>query len=368
MTPSTSSRLPILERWPTLGEAVPHLPIGQWPTPISPAANFSTLHQLDSFFIKHEDQSHPLAGGNKVRGLEFILAHAKSLKARTIVTLGAAGSYHVCRTAFHAHALGIRTVAVMLPQPPAEYVCQNLALGHSLGVGYVPATFISAGPRLIGEMLRPRNWCGSRPPYYVPPGGSSSRACIGHVNAALELKAQISEGRLPEPDYLYVAMGSIGTAAGLLLGCRLAGLRTRVVGVAVSYPWYCTASRCARMARRILRFMRRYDSSVPELDFDGSDMDVVRSALGPGYALFTDESQTLARQLHDADGVALDGTYTAKTLHGAMEYIRVIGLQAHNHLFWNSYQPTRADTIDIADRMVPAFRHYFTEDFQSHAL
>ena len=33
----------------------------------------------------------------------------------------------------------------------------------------------------------------------------------GFVNAAMELKAQIDEGLLPEPDYLYAALGSTGT-------------------------------------------------------------------------------------------------------------------------------------------------------------
>ncbi len=40
---------------------------------------------------------------------------------------------------------------------------------------------------------------------------------IGYVNAGLELKAQIDEGLLPEPDKIYVPMGTMGTAVGLLI-------------------------------------------------------------------------------------------------------------------------------------------------------
>ena len=71
---------------------------------------------------------------------------------------------------------------------------------------------------------------GSRP-YIVPWGGTSSVGAIGYVNAAFELKDQIDAGEMPEPDLLYVAMGTMGTAAGLMLGLKATGLKTRLVAV-----------------------------------------------------------------------------------------------------------------------------------------
>lgn len=56
------------------------------------------------------------------------------------------------------------------------------------------------------------------------PGGSSALGTLGFVNAAFELKGQIKSGAMPEPDHIFVACGSMGTAAGLLIGCTLTGL------------------------------------------------------------------------------------------------------------------------------------------------
>ena len=61
----------------------------------------------------------------------------------------------------------------------------------------------------------------------TPTGGTSALGTIGYVNAGLELADQVRAGALPEPAAIFVPLGSGGTVAGLLLGLRLAGLRTR---------------------------------------------------------------------------------------------------------------------------------------------
>src|SRR5439155_6166400 len=136
-----------------------------------------------------------------------------------------------------------------------------------------------------------------RRPYLIPPGGTSPLACLGHVNAALELREQIDAGLLPPPDFIFVPLGSLGTAAGLTVGCALAGLTARVVGVVVFHPLYCTARRWALLARRTAALMRAHDPSVPELAISSSRLTVLRDALGKGYGHFTQASVRLARQL-----------------------------------------------------------------------
>ena len=175
----------------------------------------------------------------------------------------------------------------------------------------------------------------------------------------MELKRQIDDGLCPEPDYLYAAMGSIGTTAGLGLGCKLAGLKTQLVGVVVSYRWYCTPARWARLARRTLRLMRRCDPSVPDLSIEPSDLTVIGTVLGKGYAQFSESSMKLAEQFHACEGIRLDGTYTAKTLEGAMQFIHRAGLQDKIHLFWQSFQNTpRIENVD-ADTLTPRLSRFF---------
>ena len=74
--------------------------------------------------------------------------------------------------------------------------------------------------------------------------------------AAYELADQVRAGLLPEPSSLYVPVGTGGTQAGLVVGLRLAGLRTRVVGVLVSDILPPSPAGVARAARATLRRLR----------------------------------------------------------------------------------------------------------------
>lgn len=344
MAKGAKSTPALFEIYPRLAERVPWVGLGQWPTPLFEAKKFATQHGLKALYVKREDLSHPVMAGNKVRGLEFLLGEARRRGVRRIVTFSSEGSHHICRTAWHARQLGIDTTAVTVPQPDAPYVRENLRVGASVGTKYLRASYLTVVPKVIGKLLSRRD---GRRPYYVPPGGTSPLACLGHVNAAFELKKQIDAGEMPEPEFLYVALGSLGTAAGLAVGCQLAGLRTRLVGVVTSYQWYCTRGRWARMARRVHRLMRRMDSSVPSIDLRASELRIVRSALGRGYAHPTDEATALAQEFHDLEGIALDQTYTSKTLHGAMQFIERGSWENHVHLFWHTYQGWSAEETPI---------------------
>ena len=183
----------------------------------------------------------------------------------------------------------------------------------------------------------------------VPPGGTSPLACLGHVNAGLELARQIDGGACPCPDVIVVPLGSLGTAAGLALGCRLAGLPCRLVGVVAYSRWYCTAGRWARMARRALRLMRRWDRGVPDVRLGRSDLTVISDALGGGYASPTGEGAEVAASLQESEGIELDQTYTAKAMVGGMRYVRRHRHEIRTVLFWQTYQPAADATVSNAE-------------------
>lgn len=328
---------PLFDRYPRLAETLPWYSIGAWPTPIQHAPKFGAAHAIPRLYIKREDMSHPVVGGNKVRGLEFLLADAMRHGAGSIVSFSSMGSHHLARTAFHARQAGLDMISVAVDQPNARYVRENLRLAINAGARYVGANYLTILPRVLIEQLRATNRRSGRRPYFIPPGGTNSLSCAGHVNAAFELRRQVDEGVMPEPDFIYVAMGSLGTAAGLLLGCRLAGLRSRIVGVVVSHRWYCTRGRTARWANRTLRILRKADSSIPLVRLRTKDVDVVSSALGPGYGTITPEGVALARELFEHEGVISDGTYTAKALAGMMCYINDRAEHNKVHLFWHTY-------------------------------
>lgn len=354
--------IPLFERFPTLAERVPWTPIVAAPTPVQPLPELATHFGLASLNVKREDQTHPVIGGNKVRGLEFLLGDALQRKADSLITFGAAGSNHVAATAHHARTLGMDTTALTISQPHAPYVARNLFDEVAAGARLISVNPLTAGPRFLHEWLRLR-WRGRRA-RIIPPGGTTPLSCLGHVNAALELRAQIDAGLLPTPDYLFVGLGSLGTAAGVLLGCRLAGLSTGIVGVVVFHRWYCTAGRCAALARRTLDFMRKLDSSVPNIEIQRNDFEVIPNALGRGYAHATREAAELTRQLCDWNAMTLDQSYTSKTLAGALAWIEARRLHERNLLYWHTYHHRPRLSVEdmqaLAAALPSALRRYLT--------
>ena len=175
----------------------------------------------------------PLYGGNKVRKLEFLFPDAVAHGADSLFTMGAAGSNHSAATAFWAHEKGLACTLFLRPQHRSYNVLYNLLLDKVVG-----ATIVASETREERAAALVQSACAQRSerarlPYCIPIGGSTPLGIVGLVNAAFEVRDQVQQGLMPEPDYIYVALGSGGTAAGLILGCKLAGLKTRVKAVAV---------------------------------------------------------------------------------------------------------------------------------------
>lgn len=339
--------LELFREYPRLEHGLPRVSIGSWPTPVYRAERFAAEMGLSTLFIKREDLSDSECGGNKVRGLEFLIADACRRGATTIVTVGAAGSHHVARTAWHGARHGLRTVAVILQQPMAEYVRQNLSAALRAGARIVPASIASILPKTAWEIVRPSYWASGRPAYFIAQGGTTPLACVGHVNAAFELREQCVRGECVEPDFVYLPMGSLGTAAGLILGFKLASMRTRVVGVVTSYRWYARKRRVLGLAHRTYELMRRIDDRVPKIAISDEDFDIVGEALGPGYGKFTEESVRLAVKLGVAEGIGLDGTYMAKTLDGMMRYVAQRGVSERVQMLWQTYDRIAIPGADL---------------------
>src|SRR5690606_7824095 len=96
-------------------------------------------------------------------------------------------------------------------------------------------------------------------------GGTSRLGCIGHLTAGLELAAQVARGDMPEPDLLFVPLGTCGTAAGLVAGLALAGLGTRVAAVRVAERFVANALSVRLLAQDVIDYLHRLDPSVPRV-------------------------------------------------------------------------------------------------------
>jgi D-cysteine desulfhydrase len=351
----------LLRRYPRLQAALPWVSLGEWPTPVERMRALEDAHGLPAFYVKRDDLSSSAYGGNKVRKLEFSLADAARKGFSGVMTMGAAGSNHVLATAIHGSRLGLSTTALLFDQPCAGYVCRNLLMDYRTGVRMVWARSIPMIPlayvkERAAAMLRGESM------YWLGPGGSSALGCLGYVNAGMEIAEQVGEGLLPEPDYVVVAMGTHGTAAGLWLGMRLSGLRSRLVGVAVVETAYCNAALWARLANKAAAVMNRLDPGIKAPEARPSDLVYISSELGRGYAHLTPGDVNAVRQARELEGLQLEGTYTGKALAAALEVSRKSGEDA-TVLFINTYNSADlSSAIEGIDyRLLPRPFHRFFE-------
>src|SRR3989442_1172753 len=92
--------------------------LGDWPTPLERARALARAAGVPALRLKREDRSAAPCGGNKVRGLEFLLAGARG--GTVFVTVGATGSTHCLATAVHAARLSCAVALAQFPQPETD--------------------------------------------------------------------------------------------------------------------------------------------------------------------------------------------------------------------------------------------------------
>ena len=366
--------IPLFEQYPLLQEKLAHVPLGEFPTPAQKLERLGTELGIGQLYVKRDDLSGKLYGGNKPRKLEFILGDAQRSKAKEVITFGGAGSNHALATAIYARQVGLKSISMLIPQPNARYVGHNLLMSHHCGaelhlcgaemesVRSMPLVYAAATYQLLRHKLRE-----GRPPYFIPPGGSSILGVIGFVNGALELRKQIVDGEMPEPDYVYVACGTMGTAAGLALGLRAANVSGRVVPVAVCSEKFVNAGAMIRLIDRTNSLLHSLDASFPRFDFSETDADIRHGHFGKQYALFTNEGMEAVSLMRDCEGIKLEGTYTGKALAALRHDARSGILLGKTVLFWNTLNSRDfSDAIsDIDYRDLPrCFHRYFEEEVQ----
>ncbi len=282
--------------------------------PITPLEHLVGLSRPGvDLWVKRDDLTSPLYGGNKVRKLAHLLADAKARGARRLVTLGAVGSHHVLATTVFGKQAGFDVAAVLVPQPRTTHVVDNVRADIAQGLDVRAASAWALVPFLVLFVLK----AFARDTLFITVGGSNVEGSLGYVDAARELAAQVRAGEMPEPDVIVVACGSGGTVAGLAAGLALEGMASRILAVSVSTPPRVVSFLTRRLTRKVLRRLgesRHIASALARIEFE-------HRYLGEGYGYPTLEGAE-ALALAAANGLKLDPTYTAKTFAAALARVR----------------------------------------------
>ncbi|OGN97651.1 MAG: hypothetical protein A2Z77_04620 [Chloroflexi bacterium RBG_13_51_36] len=366
--------IPLFEQYPLLREKLAYVPLGEFPTPVQKLERLGAELGISQVYIKRDDLSGKLYGGNKPRKLEFILGDVLRSRAKEVMTFGGAGSNHALATAMYAREVGLKSISMLMPQPNARYVRRNLLMSHYCGaelhpcgsglesVRNMPLVYAAAIYQLLRHRLRK-----GRLPYFIPPGGSSLLGVVGFVNAALELGRQIAGGEMPEPEYIYVACGTMGTAAGLTLGLRAARLTSRVVPVRICGERFVNTGAMIKLINKVNFLLCSLDASFAKFEFSETDVDIRLDYAGQRYALFTDEGMEAVSLMGKCEGIKLDGTYTGKTMAALKHDAKNGSLRGKAVLFWNTLNSRDfSDAIsglDYHDLPRP-FHRYFGEEVQ----
>lgn len=333
---TATTDLALVRRYPAIHRGLRRHPLCVLPTPVSPLERLAAARGLGPLWVKRDDVSSPLYGGNKPRKLEWLLGAAQARGRRVVMTFGGIGTHHGLATAICAHDAGLRTVLVLLPQPVTAHVRHSLLLHHAFGCEMHLAESVG-GVALTAVRRLLRGVRAGAPPAIIPTGGTSALGAIGYVNAACELAEQVRAGLLPEPAAIFVAIGSGGTVAGLQLGLRLAGLRSTVVGVMVTDILPPSPRRLAGLARGALRRLHRVAPSMPDVRIRPDEMVIERAFLGAGYGAVSDDGLAAQRLLADTEGIVVETTYTAKTVAAMLALAERPPYRGQPLLFWNTY-------------------------------
>ena len=331
----------LFRRLPQLARRLPHRPFLVGPTPVESLAVPGLSGR--ELLVKRDDASCPLYAGNKPRKLEFLIGRALERSSRRLVTTGGLGTNHGLATTILGRHVGLETTLVLVDQPITPQVRQSLLLYRAYGAEVVHGRSVAGSATALTRVLARSALRGERPEL-VPTGGTSALGLAGIVSAGLELAEQVKQGELAEPAALFVAVGTGGTLAGLALGLRLAGLRSRLIGVLVTDILPPSQRRLERLARRGLTLLRRHDPSVPSVSIETEDFELARGELGAGYGAPTPAAEA-ARQAAARVGLALETTYTAKCLAEILRRAREGALPEGPLLFWNTY-----NGVDVAAR------------------
>jgi 1-aminocyclopropane-1-carboxylate deaminase/D-cysteine desulfhydrase-like pyridoxal-dependent ACC family enzyme len=206
---------------------------------------------------------------------------------------------------------------------PQERPTANALLDRLLGaeIRYV-ATREERGPAMqaAAEELRARG----RRPFVIPLGASTPHGAAAFAAAIGEILAQIDP-----PDVILLSTSSGGTQAGLIAGCALHGLSTRVIGISADDP----AAVIAGEIRRNLTGLE--ELLVTPGALTRAPIEIDDTCVGGGYGIPTPASTEAIEVCARTEALFLDPTYTAKAMAGLFARVRGGTLQG-SVLFWHT--------------------------------
>lgn len=293
----------------------PSVRLAHLPTPLL-ALEHASRYLGVQLLCKRDDLTGSALSGNKVRKLDFLLAAALESKCGGVITCGGAQSNHARATALAAARMGLTShLLLRTADPLVPPACTgNILLDRMAGASI---QWITAGQYayrddlMANEAARLRRELG-HDYYVIPEGGSNALGACGYIRCAEELASQLGRGEAT----VVFAVGSGGTAAGLIAGCRLLNLPYRLIGI-------CVADDGQTFRRRIAAILHDMSNTFgANVVVDEKEIELWDDYVGRGYALSRDEELSCIIDIAQMEGLILDPVYTGKAMYGLVTELR----------------------------------------------
>lgn len=298
----------IRERIATL----PRLDIAHKNTPLEEARNLTRMLGGPRIFVKRDDLTGVALGGNKLRNLEFRLAHAMRDDPDTVIVGLDLQSNSARQTVGACNKLGLKTILVLEGKRPNN-VQGNLLVDYLLGA----EVHFAADPReqraMLDGLAEKVRSGGGRPHILNDNQMFDVASAVAYLEVTLEVVEQLGERGL-EPDYFYMSSSGKGSA-GIMLAQKLLGADFVMHAVCATAE-FDLPSRTARIANET--------SAALGLDISVAEDDVINTEdfVGKGYGIPSEAGDEAVRLFARTEGIVLDPIYTGKAAAGLIAHIR----------------------------------------------
>lgn len=298
------------------------------PTPFYLLERLSRKLAGPEIYIKRDDMTGLAFGGNKSRKLEYILPDILAGSAEVVITWGGLQSNWCLQTAAAARRFGLIPYLLLFktydlpPEADGNLLLDNI-LGARIRIKEAgEAKFVGEAEleEAIAEAVHEvREW--GHEPYIVPVGGSMvgwsmtvPLGALAYVDAFAELQAQSAALSAPI-DHVIHATGSGSTQAGLAVGAKVLGGRTRVTGISVIEESEKFQRDVAVIARDTIEALGL------EVTMEPDDIRVLDDYIKEGYGVVNEDVSRAIRLLAEAEGIFLDPVYTGKAMVALLDLV-----------------------------------------------
>ncbi len=298
-----------------IASRLPRVSLAHLPTPLEEMTCFSRCLEGPRIFIKRDDCTGLLFGGNKTRHNEFLLAEALRQKADVLIWGAGVQSNNCRQTAAACNKLGLECHLYLTRAAHNDDIQGNLLLDHLMGAK-VHIIDTPLGPELDDLLLakaQEMRQAGRRPFVWDRITGRPL-AAVSYALCLVEILEGIRR-RGVEPAVIYAAAAG-ATGAGLALGKAILDFKGRIrLLCPIRWPWD-TAADLAEVANQTAALL-----GLPQR-LQAGDIDVSDAFIGPGYGAVTPAGREAMELLAKTEGILLDPVYTAKAMAGLIDDVR----------------------------------------------